>query len=224
MKTVDQLDQALTLIRAHQATAQRNAAALDAELTRMPTEGYTPDHKEQKAKEIRAKYVPLIGDALNEVKKLNDQIRPSTPLWESTTFVLSTRPVSPSLNNQPHAPAADGQAESVARLAKMTELSKMDSSLLHLHADAAKATGAYGTLHLINQENSTRSKEPGHKPVDMSGIVLPDQQQALSMLKEGQATQLELEHTWRTADNGRPINPAERITLARMKSEVNNVA
>jgi len=221
MKTLEQLNTAVKTMREHRAVADQAEAEINTKLGRIPQEGYTAEYKAKKAKEIVDAYSPAIANALKQTMELNAEIAPAAPFWESTSYVLSNRPVTPSAGNHPFAPAADANAEAVARLSKMQEYSGMPDELLHLHADAAKATGKLGELHLINQENQKRAAtSPNFKPLDLSGVVLPDQVQATNLFKEGKIIQTTLEHSFRAASGGRPVTAIERINLQRAQDQI----
>ncbi len=215
MKTLNEIQTTLTKIREHKTTAQQVAEKLNAELAKIDSAGRTHEWVADKQREIRAKFTPAISDTLLAVTKLHDEIKPSQKFWESSKFVISTRPVSTPSSDNMYNPA-DQTAEAQARLSKMQEYSKMPSDLLHLHADAAKATEQYGVLHLINLENNSRDTTgAGWEPIDLAGLVLPDQEQALKLIQESNGTQLTIENIWKAATGGH-VSAADRITAARL--------
>jgi len=220
MKNLGQLEESVKLARQHKATADTAYSSLDAAMNTMPREGFTPEYLDKKQTEIRAKFVPTILNALSEVVKIADDVRPSQPMWDSREMVLSLRPVTKPAGNHPFAPAEDLTAEATARLSKMTEYSKMSTALLCLHVDAAIANNQLGILYLLNQENNTRAGQPGYKPFDLTTIALHDRDQALSHLQEIKAIQVALENVWRHAE-GRPVSPQMKMNAARMAQGVN---
>lgn len=217
MKNLAQLEESVKLARQNKKVADTAYTSLDTAMHSLPREGFTPEYLNKKTDEIRTKFVPTILNALSQVVKIADDVRPSEVPWNSKEMILSMRPVTKA--NHPFAPAADESAEAVARLSKMTEYEKYSTPLLELHMNAALANNQLGNLYLLNQENNTRTADMNYKPFDLSTVVLPDQEQAKSNLLEVRVIQTGLENLWRQAE-GRPVTPVMKINAGRQAQGV----
>jgi hypothetical protein len=217
MKTIKELEDAVKLAREHKKTAEIAHSILNAAINSMPKEGFTSEFLASKIKDIREKHTPAVRDALNATIKVNDEVRSSRDAWSNREFVLSMKPVTESLH--PFAPAKDPIAEAHVRQSKMNEYARYPKELLKLHAEKALKNNELGNLFLLHIENQSRATQPGFEPLDLSAVKLPDQDEALSHLKEIEGIQRNLENTWRDAE-GFKVTPAQRISAARMGQEV----
>ena len=206
MKALQEITNALKTIRSHREAAENAASQLSTEIGKIDSR-FSPEIIKDKTAELKAKFTPTIIENLRKVSDLNDELRPTTPFWESRSFVLSQRPITRSEN------PAD---EAVVRLSRMTEYSKMPLATLELHLQATKAGGVpkQGELYLVHLEHSSRAGQPGWEPFSIDDVELPDRQEALTMLNEAKATQTAIENIWRGAERG-SVLPTERMTAAR---------
>lgn len=212
MMTHGAISEAVETMRKHQTVKNQKMSVLNAEVERLQNDkSLHPDFVVNKIAETRDKHLPAIRDAVNASQALHDTLLKQTPFVQSKEYYLSTKPLTKPLNSIPGAPAADEHLEQTARLSKMQELSKMSNELLHLTVADAKSNKQYGLIHLAVQENSARKDS---QPIDLTDVVLEDQEQAKALLKESSLIQSNMHLSFREA-LGHNVSGIDRLNAAR---------
>lgn len=216
MITLGKIEEIVKEMKRHQGEVGRSQGELDATIARITADATRhPAYIEEKVTEARSKATPAIYETLGKINALHESLIKAAGLWQDKRFLLSTKPLTQPLNSIPGAPAKDQAAEALARLAKMTEYSKLDADLLHAVADDAKREGRLAELHLACLENNGRDQEqPGWKPIDLGGVELPDQVQALELLTEANRIANGISIAMKQAE-GKPVSPVDRISAGR---------
>lgn len=178
------------------------------------TQGLDADFREKKIKEVRAKATPEIYERLGVINSKNEQLKKqATPFWQDRKFVLSKALLTPARKDDPTLPV-EPDKESIARLSKLTEFSKMDDAHLRMTAENLIQEERHGELYLINLENDSRKGKAGWQPINLDGVKIPQRDTALKLLNEAQRMASTIHMQMQTAE-GRKISPAEKITVAR---------
>lgn len=216
MITLGKIEETVKEMRRHRAEVTRLQGELDATIGRITADATRhPAYIEEKVTEARGKATPAIYETLGRLHALHEGLVKASAPWHDKRFLLSTKPLTEPLNSIPGAPAKDQAAEALARLSKMTELSKLDADLLHAVADDAKRENRLAELHLACLENNSRDqKQPGWRPVDLAGVELPDQMQALELLTEARKMANGISIAMKQAE-GKPVSPVDRISAER---------
>jgi hypothetical protein len=151
-------------------------------------------------------------------------MKQAIPFWQDIKFVLSKALLTPARKDDPTLPV-EPDKESMARLARLTEFSKMDDAHLRMTAastleeaeriDTSKGRDVkYAELYLINLENDSRTGKEGWIPINFDRVRLPERDNALKLLNEAQKMAATIPLQMQTAE-GRKISPVEKITAAR---------
>ncbi|HOI17584.1 MAG TPA: hypothetical protein PK036_14695 [Geobacteraceae bacterium] len=216
MITLGKIEEIVKEMKRHQGEVGRLQGELDATITRITADATRhPAYIEEKVTEARGKATPAIYEALGRINALHESLVSDERFWRDKRFLLSTKPLTEALNSIPGAPAKDAGVEAMARIAKMTELSKLDAEQLHLAAENAKLEKQWGELHLITLENNGRDqKQPGWKAIDLSDVVLEDQEQALRLFGEARKMASGISLAMKTAE-GKAVSPTDRINAER---------
>lgn len=216
MITLGRIEETVKEMRRHRAEVTRLQSELDATIARITADATRhPDYIAEKVTEARSKAKPAIYETLGKINALHEGLVKESAPWQDKRFVMATKHLTEPLNSIPGAPAKDQAAEALARLAKMTEFSKLDADLLHALAADAKREGRLAELHLACLENNSRDqKQPGWKPVDLAGVELPDQVQALELLTEARKMANGISIAMKQAEGG-PVSPVDRINAER---------
>lgn len=173
-------------------------------LANLKTEGRTPEYLEKQRAEILARHLPVIDNALAKISEANAVLQKAERFYQSTEFFLSTQPLTT---------GHDQNAESVARMSRSLELSRMSPAMLALHAEKAKATGAWGDLGMIVTENSSRGKDAAQIPLD--DCPIPGRESSLKAIRQANGLAMTADIVRREV-MGMPVSPVDRITAARL--------
>jgi len=203
----------LTTCQNHAAAATRAETALATELSKIDSGGRTAEWMAGTEKAIRAKHEPAINAALAAVNKEFDQLRPSIPLWQDTTFLLSLEPLTKKVDGK-----INQVAEATCRAAYIAECSLMNPEQIRLHAANHIATGNFAALHLLCLVNNNKSDGTGWQAIDTTGIELPAQKTVLATIQTVKGIQATLENVWKSANGGR-VSAADKLTAARLGGE-----
>lgn len=181
------------------AAMNRELSALDAK-----REQYHPDFFAKKQSEIRDKFMPAIKATREKICDTSATMQTAAVFYESPAFYLSMQPLTSPVNGK-----IDQGTESIARLAKSTELSKMAPAMLELCAESAKQRGAWGELGMILAEAGSRSER-----VSIPVTNIPGRDQALESIRMAHGASLMADILLRES-KGERISPVERLTAAR---------
>lgn len=216
MMTLGMIQEGLKEMKRHQTTVQQLQAALDADIARINGDGTRhAAYVAEKTAEARGKHTPGIYAALSEINTLHEGLLKGAAPWQDKRFILAARPLTEPLNSIPGAMAKDPGVEAMARLAKMTEFSKLDADLLHAMAEDAKRDGRFAELHLACLENNSRDmKQPGWTPIGLSDVVLDDQVKALELFTEANRIANGISSALKMAE-GKAVSPVDAINAAR---------
>lgn len=215
MLPLQAIEATLQGMRKAQEEADRLQGTLQAEVQKISSEpGRTLDYINEKVKEAREKAVPGIYEQLNIINSEAERLTKAAPFWQDVKFVLSGQPLTAASKENPSLPA-DPANEAISRLAKLTELSKMDAKHLQLAATSAMQENRHGELYLISLENDSRAgKEGWSGPIILDSLQLPERDKALDLLNEARTMASTISSQIKTA-NGRPATPLEKLQAAR---------
>lgn len=216
MITLGQIQAGLKEMKRHQTTVQQLQAALDADIARINGDGTRhAAYVAEKTAEARSKATPAIYKILSEINTLHEGLLKGAGPWQDKRFILAQKPLTEPLNSISGAKAKDPGVEAMARLSKLTEYRLMDADQLHMLADVAKREKRFAELHLACLENNSRDhKQPGWTPIDLADVVIPDQQEALQLLAEGNKIASGISSALKMAE-GKAVSPVDAINGAR---------
>lgn len=213
MRSLDELNSRVGALRTVLANAENSELNRKYELDKLAAVveqyGETEAMKAEK-KAIFEKYAKSIIEARQTALAIKQELDEAADCWLDVEHVLSTRPVSETGSNLFQ--AKDSGVEAMARLSLSNELKNVQNDQLHLRAKDAKQAFRYGELFLINQEMNTRTESPGWKPIDLTGVMLPDQHKARQIFAEVNASTMAVEHMATVAIGG-TVDSVATLTL-----------
>ncbi|MBA3007715.1 MAG: hypothetical protein FP810_14305 [Desulfocapsa sp.] len=206
-------------------TAQEKAMGvierLGKELEKIAKEREHYGHSEMLSKkeaEIRAEHSAAVIEHYQAVVAADDELAGYRDNWMDIEHILSTRPVSAPMGQHIFKPMNQND-ESLQRLALATELKNCSAKELTARAGEAMRDKKHGELYLIHKENVTRQGSPGWEPVDLSGVVLPDQRQAKICFAYSRAARLNMAILEKSA-RGVHVDPTEKLSYGHALTEL----
>ena len=168
--------------------------------------------------DTRAEHAEMILEQYQLIIATDTELAGYRDAWMDVEHVLSTRPVSAKMGEHIEKPM-DANNEALQRLAMATELKNCSTKELTARAGKALRDKKHGELYLIHKENVTRQGSPGWEPVDLSGVVLPDQRQAKQIFAFSRAARLNMAVLEKSA-RGVVVDPMEKLSYGHALTEL----
>lgn len=186
------------------ATLQAIGDKLNGETVRLKSDTSTKDsHIAEKVDEARGAVLPRMGEILGTFGARLDTVKAQQKFWESKPMVLSLQAFD-----------SDPVKDATIRLAKMAELAAMDSALLQLTADSAIDDNSFPMIHMTYVAGFSRHGQPGWRGIDLSEVVIPEQDAALLLIREVEGLAMRAQDIFAQASGG-GLTPVRKLQTAR---------
>lgn len=190
-----------------QADVNTMRAALDklnAGIQRIKSDGTRHDsYIAEKVDEARAAAMPPLTEKLVTFGPRLATVKAQQRYWDSKPFLLSQQVFDSD-------PAKDG----TIRQAKGAEFAAMDSALLQLAADSAKEDKNFPLLYQAYLAGLARHSQPGWDGIDLADVVIPEQAEALRLIRECEGLAMQAQDIVAQA-SGSGLTPVRKLQTAR---------
>ena len=157
----------------------------------------------EKVDEARKAALPQMGDLLGTFGGRLETVQAQRKFWESKELILSMQTF-----------ANDPAQDATIRLGKIAEFAAMPARLLQLVGDSAKEDNNYALLFVAFIAGHDRAGQPGWRGIDLSDVAVPEQTEALQLIKQSEALAMRASDIVALASGG-GLTPVRKLQTAR---------
>jgi|GEM_PF-4299233 len=186
---------------------QQTLNRLNAEITHIKSDGTRHDsYIKDKVAEARNKPLSELGAILGTFGTRLDKVKAQRPYWDNVPFLLGQQV----FDNDP-------VKDATIRLAVGSEFALMDSTLLQLAADSAKDDKNLPLLWQTWLAGLNRNGQPGWRGLDITGVVIPDREEALLLIRGCEGLTMQASDIMAQASGG-GLSSVRKLQTARAMS------
>jgi len=186
------------------ATLQAALDQLNTTIVRIKSDDSRHDsYVTDKVDEVRKSVLASMGERLGTFGARLETIQAQEKYWSSKPMVLAQQAFD-----------SDPVADATIRQSKGAELSAMDSVLLQLVADSAIDDNNLPLIFQVYTAGFSRHGQPGWRGIDLSEVVIPEQDAALQIIREVEGLAMRASDIVAQASGG-GLSPVRKLQTAR---------
>lgn len=186
------------------ATLQASLDQLNATIVRIKSDDSRHDsYVADKVDEARKAALPAMGARLGTFGERLETVQAQEKYWSSKAMVLAQQTFD-----------SDPVKDATIRQSKGAEFAAMDSALLQLVADSAIDDNNLPLIFQVYLAGFPRHGQPGWRGIDLSEIVIPEQDAALQLIREVEGLAMRAQDIFAQASGG-GLTPVRKLQTAR---------